>query len=77
MFDFPMVESMRASIPLIVSDIPIHREICGDAALYFEMSNPENLAAQLKDLNQDPDLRKALIERAKNGQSISFLGKTI
>ncbi len=50
-FDFPMVEAMRAGILLIVSDIPIHQEICGDAALYFEMSNPEDLAAQLKDLD--------------------------
>ena len=64
-FGFPMVEAMRAGIPLIVSDIPIHREICGDAALYFEMSNPEDLAARLKDLDQDPDLREALIVRAK------------
>ena len=64
-FGFPMVEAMRAGIPLIVSDIPIHREICGDAALYFELSNPEDLAARLKDLDQDPDLREALIARAK------------
>lgn len=64
-FGFPMVEAMRAGIPLIVSDIPIHREICGDAALYFELSNPHDLAAQITELDSNPALRSDLIERAK------------
>ena len=34
-FGFPMVEAMRAGVPLVVSDIPVHREVCGDAAAYF------------------------------------------
>lgn len=65
-FGFPMVEAMRAGIPLIVSDIPVHREICGDAALYFELSNPRDLAARIKELDADPSLRRTLIDRAKN-----------
>ena len=38
-----MVEAMRAIVPLIVSDIPVHREICGDAAVFFELGNAEDL----------------------------------
>ena len=64
-FGFPMVEAMRAGIPLIVSDIPIHREICGDAALYFELSNPVDLANRVQELDADPALRADLIARAK------------
>lgn len=64
-FGFPMVEAMRAGIPLVVSDIPIHREICGDAALYFELGNSEALAARIKDLDADPAMRQALIDWAK------------
>ena len=71
-FGFPMVEAMRAGIPLIVSDIPIHREICGDAALYFELSNPEDLVERLKELDQDPDLRGALLSRAKERTANEF-----
>ncbi|NQW02236.1 MAG: glycosyltransferase, partial [Rhodospirillales bacterium] len=64
-FGFPMVEAMRAGIPLIVSDIPIHREICGDAALYFKLSDPVDLAARIKELDGSASLRATLIDRAK------------
>ena len=71
-FGFPMVEAMRAGIPLIVSDIPIHREICGDSAVYFELSKPQDLAERLKELDQDSDLREAIIARAKERATNQF-----
>ena len=74
-FGFPMVEAMRSGIPLIVSDIPIHREICGDSALYFELSNPGDLAERLNELDQDPNLRETLTTRAKKRAINSFSWK--
>ncbi len=71
-FGFPMVEAMRAGIPLIVSDIPIHREICGNAALYFELGNPKDLAARVQELDADPKLRENLITRAKKRAVTQF-----
>ncbi len=69
-FGFPMLEAMRAGVPLIVSDIPIHREICGKAALYFELGNSESLADKITELNENEDLREQLIRdgraRAEN-----------
>ncbi len=62
-FGFPMVEAMRAGLPLIVSDIPIHREICGDAALFYRLGDAEDLAARVRELNADPALRAAMVER--------------
>ncbi len=64
-FGFPMIEAMRAGIPLIVSDIPIHHEICGDAALYFELSNPDDLAERVKELDGDSELRERLVASGK------------
>jgi glycosyltransferase involved in cell wall biosynthesis len=64
-FGFPMVEAMRSGIPLIVSDIPIHHEICGDTALYFELSNPKDLAKRIMELDENPGLRESLTLRAK------------
>lgn len=61
-FGFPMVEAMRAGVPLIVSDIPIHREICGDAALYFRLGEADDLAAKVELLDSDPELRDRLVE---------------
>ena len=65
-FGFPMVEAMRAEVPLIVSDIPIHREICGDAALYFRLGDPDDLATRVMELDGNPSLRSDLIEQAHN-----------
>jgi glycosyltransferase involved in cell wall biosynthesis len=42
-FGIPLVEAMRLGTPVVVSDIPIFREIGGDAALFFDPDNPESL----------------------------------
>lgn len=62
-FGFPLVESMAAGVPVIATDVPIHREICGDAALYFRPGDSEDLARQLMELDKDPDLRATLVRR--------------
>jgi len=64
-FGFPMVEAMQAGVPLVVSDIPVHREICGDAALYFKLSDPDDLARCVQELDSDPALRRELIQRGR------------
>jgi len=64
-FGFPMVEAMQAGVPLVVSDIPIHREICGEAALYFRMGDADDLVARIEELDQDEDLRRTLIQRGR------------
>jgi len=71
-FGFPMIEAMLAGIPLIVSDIPVHREICGDAALYFELNNPTDLAAQVIRLQKDTALRQQLTRKGKRRASQMF-----
>ncbi|MBC7441340.1 MAG: glycosyltransferase family 4 protein [Ramlibacter sp.] len=50
-FGIPLVEAMGLGIPVVVSDIPIFREIGGDAALYFDPANPEALAAAVRRLD--------------------------
>ena len=46
-FAHPMVEAMACGLPVVASDIPVHREICGDAALYFGRFDPVALAKQI------------------------------
>jgi glycosyltransferase involved in cell wall biosynthesis len=61
-FGFPMVEAMQSGVPLIVSDIPVHREICGDAALYFRLGDVDDLVARIRQLHEDPTCRRQLVE---------------
>jgi len=53
-FGIPLVEAMSVGTPVVVSDIPIFREIGGDAALYFDATSPEDVASAVHML-EDPD----------------------
>jgi|SRR5271166_4071269 len=57
-FAHPLVEAMASGVPLVVSDIAVHREICRDAAMYFERFSPEDLTERVVQAVQSPDLRK-------------------
>ncbi|WP_127793443.1 glycosyltransferase family 1 protein [Agromyces sp. LHK192] len=52
-FGIPLVESMRVGTPVVVSDIPIFREIGGDAAIYFDPDQPRALVEALRDLEAE------------------------
>ncbi|MGH8352672.1 MAG: glycosyltransferase family 4 protein [Pseudomonas sp.] len=42
-FGLPLVEAMQRGLPAMASDIPVFREIGGDAMAYFGLSEPESL----------------------------------
>jgi len=46
-FAHPLVEAMSSGLPIVASDLPVHNEICADAAVYFARFSPEELAEQV------------------------------
>lgn len=52
-FGIPLVESMTLGTPVVVSDIPIFREIGGAAALFFPADSAEQLALRVRHLEED------------------------
>ena len=58
-FGIPLVEGMALGTPAVVSDIPIFREIGGDAALYFDPSSPTSIAAAVRRLEGEWEARSA------------------
>lgn len=52
-FAHPLVEAMASGLPIVASDLPVHREVCGDAAEYFPRFSPEDLARTVVELGHD------------------------
>jgi glycosyltransferase involved in cell wall biosynthesis len=59
-FAHPLVEAMSSGLPVIASDLAVHREICGPAANYFPRFSPETLAQEVVALAANEAQRSAM-----------------
>lgn len=55
-FGIPPLEAMVHGCPVIASDIPSCREVCGDAAIYCDPKSPDNLARTMQAIIDDSAL---------------------
>lgn len=46
-FGLPLIEAANYDLPVIARDIPVFREVAGDAATYFSSADPDDLAGCL------------------------------
>ena len=67
-FAHPLVESMSSGLPVVASGLPVHKEICASAALYFDTFSPQELCERVIEIAHCPqlasELSKAGIERS-------------
>jgi glycosyltransferase involved in cell wall biosynthesis len=64
-FGLAVAEAARAARPLVLSDIPVFRELWGLSALYVPPGDAEALAGAVNTLAADPDLRRTLGRKAQ------------
>jgi glycosyltransferase involved in cell wall biosynthesis len=64
-FGFPMLEAMRAGVPVVAGDVEALAEVAGTAARLVDPLDPSAIAEGLHEVLADGSVRRALIERGR------------
>lgn len=59
-FGLPVLEGLAHGVPVLCSDLPPHREVAADAALFVDPDNIDDIAAGLIRIHDDEALRSQL-----------------
>lgn len=51
-FGIPNIEAMYFNCPILCADIPVFREVCEEAAIYFELNNASDFIEKMNALNK-------------------------
>jgi glycosyltransferase involved in cell wall biosynthesis len=80
-FGLPPLEAMACGAPVIVSSLPAHREVLGDAAQYVEPADAASLAEAMLRVAGDPALSARMSElgrrQAERYPVDAFVRKTL
>lgn len=72
-FGMQALEAMASNTPVIASNIPVFREIAGDAALYTRANDPADLSEKITSLLGNPALQDKLVRKGqKNLERFSW-----
>lgn len=65
-FGITPLEAMGAGCPAVISDIPVFREVCQEAALYFNPMEAHGLASRVQELFENQSLRDNLVQKGND-----------
>ena len=71
-FGMTILESMAVATPVVLSDIPVFREIAGEAGTYFDTSKSESLTQALDELCDDDVYKSKSLASIENARKFSW-----
>jgi len=64
-FGIPILQSLACGVPTAVSDLPVLREVAGEAALYFDQNDKNSISQAMFRIINDEQLRQELIIKGR------------
>lgn len=64
-FGLPILEAMKYGCPVLTSNVSSLPEAGGDAAIYFDPNNTDDIAQKLEKVITDPNLREEMVKKGK------------
>lgn len=62
-FGIPVLEAMGSGVPTVISDLPVLHEVAGEASIYFDPNNPQDIANKIETVLINEDLRHNLVNK--------------
>ena len=69
-FGIPIIEAMRAKVPVICSDTEIFKEIGNDSVIYFKKQDYNDLYKKLKLISEDYTIIEDYIYKGKKRSNL-------
>lgn len=64
-FGHPLLEAMASETPVLAANLPVHREVCGEAAIYFDPFDEHALARECLSILADETVKMTLKNAAR------------
>lgn len=71
-FGIPVVEGMSVGTPAVISDIPIFREVGGDAAVYFDPRDDASIVDAVRSLEDPGEWRRRSVAGVERAAAFSW-----
>ena len=65
-FGLPVLEAMRQGCPVLISNVSSLPEAGGDAAVYFDPEDVDDIASKIEKVLSDENLQKEMVEKGYN-----------